>query len=207
MPATSRLLFLASSLLLACTAPTPASSSATDDPPKPEEPRTKCDSDDDCRLSCIEAGNCCGEPPFCDRARHWDDHAKIEATRTNCAGFDYQTCPTHSHAVPDAVAIPKCERRHCVVETIEREPPPAPIDVSGYDRTCTSDADCIVVHTQPCAKCGCGQHPIAASERERFQAAIGAVKCPPYDPWPDIDCGDCMSPTPVCAEGQCSTGR
>jgi hypothetical protein len=208
MPSLARSTFLVITLVLGCTTSTssddkPAKST---EPAKPEEPQTKCDDDDDCRLSCIEPGNCCGEPPFCDKARHWDDHAKVEATRTNCLDFDYQTCPQADHAVPDEVALPKCKRKRCIVETIEREPPPAPIDVSGYDRTCASDADCVVVHVQPCAKCGCGQHPIAASEHEKFRAAIDAVKCPPHDPWPDIDCGDCRAATPRCEQGQCTAG-
>jgi hypothetical protein len=87
----------------------------------------------------------------------------------------------------------------------EREQPPAPIDVSGYDRSCKSDADCMLVHTQPCAKCGCASDPIAVRERERFSQAIAAVRCPSHDPWPDIDCGACMEPDVHCDAGQCKT--
>jgi hypothetical protein len=167
------------------------------------EPSTPCKEDDDCRLSCLEPNNCCGEPPFCTKARHWDDHNAIQATRNNCLNFDYNTCPTPDYTVPDEVAIPVCKSRRCEVKMIKREPPPEGIDLSGYDRSCTTDADCVVVHNQPCAKCGCGSDPINAKEVERFREAIAAVKCPPYDLWPDIVCGDCMSPTPVCDGGQC----
>jgi hypothetical protein len=168
------------------------------------EPATPCADDDDCRLSCLERGNCCGEPPFCAQARHWDDHQAIEATRSNCTDFDYNTCPTPDHAVPDEVAVPVCKRKRCEVKMIEREGPPAPLDLAGYDRSCSKDDDCTVVDNQPCAKCGCGQHPINVNEAARFREAIAAVKCPAHDPWPGIDCGSCMEPTPVCDAGQCT---
>jgi hypothetical protein len=171
--------------------------------PVEAEPTTPCEDDDDCRLSCIEKGDCCGEPPFCTKARHWNDHDAIQATRTNCLNFDYNTCPAADYTVPDEVAIPVCRRKTCKVKMIKREPPPAPLDMSGYDRSCSQDAECVVVHNQPCAKCGCGQDPINGKEVGRFREAIAAVQCPPYDPWPNIDCGDCMEPTAYCDAGQC----
>jgi hypothetical protein len=168
------------------------------------EPTTACDDDDDCRLSCLEPGNCCGEPPFCTKARHWDDHRAIEATRTNCLDFDYNTCPASDYTVPDQVALPVCKRKRCQVKMIERKPPPEPLDLAGYDRSCSTDEDCVVVHNQPCAKCGCGNTPISAKEHARFREALAAVECPPYDPWPNIDCGDCRPETPMCEAGQCT---
>ena len=87
----------------------------------------------------------------------------------------------------------------------ERVEPPPPIDLSGYDRSCSADADCTVVHPQPCAKCGCTDDPIATKELTRFREAIGAVKCPDKDPWPDIDCGACMDYVAYCDAGQCKS--
>jgi hypothetical protein len=190
--------------MLGCSASPRASDSAAEDSKiEQREPATACKEDDDCLLSCLEAGNCCGEPPFCTQARHWDDHHAIQATRTNCLGFDYNSCPTPDHTVPSEVAIPVCKRKRCEVKMIPREGPPAPIDLAGYDRSCSQTSDCVVVHNQPCAKCGCGHDPINVKEVDRFREAIAAVKCPPYDLWPDIVCGDCMEPTPVCDAGQC----
>jgi hypothetical protein len=195
-------------LLLGCSTPSTSGSSTTsgDEPsPQTDEPFTRCKNDDDCRISCIQPNDCCGDTKGqrCDEARHWDDHAKIEATRGNCQNFDFSKCPATDHSVPDFVHLPVCKRGRCEAKQEKREPPPAPIDVSDYDRTCKTDADCIVVHTQPCAKCGCGDDPIAASEKQRFDEAIAAVKCPPYDPWPDIQCGDCRDALPWCDAGQC----
>lgn len=169
------------------------------------EPATPCKDDGDCRLSCLEAGNCCGEPPFCTQARHWDDHQAIEATRTNCLNFDYNTCPAPDYTVPDEVAIPVCKHKRCAVKMIKREPPPAPIDLSGYDRTCSKDEDCAMVHNQPCAKCGCASDPINVKDLDRARQAIAAVQCPAYDPWPNIVCGSCQSPEAYCEAGQCKT--
>lgn len=87
--------------------------------------------------------------------------------------------------------------------TPEREPPPKPVDLSGYDLTCSKDEDCAVVHNQPCAKCGCADTPISAKEFDRAREAIAAVKCPPDDPWPGVDCGACMPMEPYCEAGQC----
>jgi hypothetical protein len=204
--------------ILACsTQSAPASSSSgngeqtgkTDapQPQQPEEPFTRCTDDDDCRLSCIQPNDCCGESTVhrCNQARHWDDHAKIAETRTRskCADFDYSKCPITDFSVPDWVCLPVCKRGRCEAKKVEREQPPAPIDVSGYDRSCKTDANCIVVHTQPCAKCGCGNDPMAVRELKRFQEAMAAVKCPPYDLWPDIDCGDCRDAIAWCDAGEC----
>jgi hypothetical protein len=87
----------------------------------------------------------------------------------------------------------------------ERKPPPAPIDLSGYDRSCAADSDCTLVNPQPCAKCGCTDDPIAVKEQDRFRAAMSDVKCPDYDPWPDIDCGSCMDYEAYCDAGQCQS--
>ena len=84
--------------------------------------------------------------------------------------------------------------------------PPARIDLSDYDRSCNVDADCVVVHPQPCAKCGCADSPIAASEEPRFRKAIAPVTCPSEDPWPDVDCGACMPMEAYC-EAQTCTAR
>jgi hypothetical protein len=210
--------WLALVLLFGCSTTSPTSSAEgkaeptgqTDTPQeKQEEPSTRCKDDDDCRLSCIQPNDCCGGPELnhCDQARHWDDHAKIEATRSNCLNFDYTKCPAKDYSETDVVNLPVCKLGRCKVKKVKREPPPAAIDISGYDRSCKSDADCILVQTQPCAKCGCASDPLAASERERFNEAMAKVTCPPYDPWPNIDCGSCMQPTVVCEAGQCTTKR
>lgn len=200
-------------MLLGCSGQTsPKSSSGRDTPAttdarqsQPREPFTRCDDDSDCLLSCIAADDCCAGPGSdrCDQARHYDDHAKIEATRSDCLDFDYTTCPAADHGVSEWVHVPVCKRGRCQAKKIERQAPPAPIDLSGYDRSCKSDADCVLVHSQPCAKCGCASEPIAASEQLRFAQEIASFRCPPYDPWPDVQCGSCMESTAYCDAGRC----
>jgi hypothetical protein len=184
----------------------PRSSDGAGDKSQPEvepEPATPCEDDDDCLLSCVEAGNCCGDPPFCTKARHWDDHAAIEATRADCSNFDFNSCPTWDHTVPEKAAIPVCKRKRCEVEFIEREPPPPTIDLSGYDRSCTKDEDCALVHDQPCVKCSCPDNALNVKAVDRAWQAIMAVSCPPYDPWPNVDCGACQPLEAYCEAGQC----
>jgi hypothetical protein len=191
--------------LLGCTSSQKPPGEVAKTAPSEEGRATPCDDDNDCVLSCSEPGDCCGEPPFCKQARHWDDHNAIQATRTNCSNFDWSSCP-QAHFVEDEVAIPVCKRKRCKVKIIPREPPPAPIDTSGFDRSCTTVEDCTLVQSQPCAKCGCAGDPINAKELDRFNEAMAAVKCPPYDPWPNMVCGSCAEPTVRCEAGRCEAG-
>jgi hypothetical protein len=197
-----RACLLALGLLLACTQ---KPGSPTGDG-KPSEPFTKCTSDDQCRLSCDTADSCCSVSCNCEQARHYDDHAKVVEERGNmCESWDYTSCPASDCSTRDYVMLPRCERNKCTAVIAEREPPPAPIDLSGYDRSCSADSDCALVNPQPCAKCGCTDEPIAVKEQDRFRKAMSDVKCPDYDPWPDIDCGACMDYEAFCEAGQCQS--
>lgn len=166
------------------------------------EPFTPCKSDHECMLSCIAADDCCGTPCGCENARHGEDHEKISQQR-DCKGFDYTTCPTVSCSEPEYAVVPKCSLGRCVAERVPREEPDV-VDLSEYDRSCNHDADCILVDSDPCGKCGCASEAISASQGERFQKASQAIKCPPYDPHPDIQCGSCMEYEPHCNDNQCT---
>ena len=164
---------------------------------------TRCQSDDECRLSCIGVDECCGDPCQCEQVRHRQDHRRIEQQR-DCEKFDHATCPNVSCAEPEYAVEPQCKRGRCVAKRIDRGSPPAPIDLTDFDRSCQADADCVVVERQPCTKCSCPSAPISRREAARLEVAMQGVKCPSYDPWPDVDCGACSSVEAYCHDGQCS---
>jgi hypothetical protein len=208
VPSMRRFALLVLTLAGACTNPSRPHAPAADgsrDRDRPAQAYTRCDDDGDCLLTCERADDCC-TPQCCDQAMHGADVEKIRAAKRDCSTFDYATCAAAT-CDPATTYVATCQRRRCVAEKVEGKPPPPPIDTRDYDRSCRTDDDCTLVQTQPCAKCGCPDVPLATRERERFAAALGAVKCPPYDPWPDIDCGSCMSPEVSCEAGQCVVGR
>lgn len=210
MRSRSRIFSLALATLAACASPgsatTPSASAGQETPAKDDESFTRCDDDGDCLLSCIEVDDCCTKSCGCDKARHGKDNEAIIAKRRDCSSFDWSSCKQEDCAQENEVAyVPKCKRHRCVAEKLERKPPPAPIDTRKYDRTCKVDADCTLVNPQPCDKCGCASTPIASREQSRFADAMAKVECPPYDPWPNIQCGSCVSPEVFCNAGQCAT--
>ena len=97
---------------------------------------------------------------------------------------------------------------------MEAAPPPpvaprAPqaVDLSAYDQTCRSNADCELVRAAPCGRCGCTRDPIAVRERERFTAARDAIACAPIDPsTPEgtLNCGGCPGYEAWCEHGSCA---
>lgn len=118
-----------------------------------------------------------------------------------CTGHRSPTASSSSETDSTTDTPQQQDESGCVSD----EAPPAPIDLSGYERACKTDADCILVHAQPCSKCGCAEDSIAASEQQRFQQAIAAVKCRPCDFGYDIECADCTEPAFGCDAGQCKT--
>jgi len=94
--------------------------------------------------------------------------------------------------------------------TGSNQPPATPsfvVDLTGYDLTCTTDADCQIVKDYPCeTRCSCAQKPISTKAMDRYKAAVAAIDCTkaPKDD-ETIVCGECMSPLPACVAGTCST--
>ncbi|NVB80495.1 MAG: hypothetical protein HOV81_19030 [Kofleriaceae bacterium] len=75
------------------------------------------------------------------------------------------------------------------------------VDTSGFSRACKADADCRLVETAPCNRCGCATTPIAASEEPRFKAAIAELgDCEAVQIW---GCFECEKLAPACEAGQC----
>jgi hypothetical protein len=85
------------------------------------------------------------------------------------------------------------------------EPPPVvAVDLTGYSRTCKKHADCMLVKSNWCSRCGCANEPIATSEEARFYAAARALECPPSEPLPGgAGCGGCIIHRPRCKQGTC----
>lgn len=81
------------------------------------------------------------------------------------------------------------------------------VDLTGYDLSCATDADCEIVKDYPCeTRCSCPQKPISKKSMARYQAAVAAIDCTkaPKDDQ-SIVCGECMSPLPSCNAGTCTT--
>lgn len=85
----------------------------------------------------------------------------------------------------------------------QAKPAPANIDLTGYDTSCKTAADCVLVDPNRCAICSCTSSPISAHEEARFNAAVGELRCPPPDPNPDVACGGCPGFRPACVDGAC----
>jgi hypothetical protein len=80
------------------------------------------------------------------------------------------------------------------------------VDLTGYDLTCATDADCEMVETTPCdTKCSCPQYSISTKADDRYKAAVAAIDCTKAPTHDDIVCGECMSPLPACVDAKCST--
>lgn len=78
------------------------------------------------------------------------------------------------------------------------------VDMSAFDLGCKRNADCTNVRPSPCGRCGCSSTPLAVRERERFQAALGAIACPPATPVVDgSGCGGCPGYRARCDHGTC----
>jgi hypothetical protein len=179
------------------------SSASSDRAKQPAEAFTLCTSDHQCTLSCLDDDECCTPNCACDRARHTKDHREVSnAHDAHCEDFDYATCPYYVCPEPEHAIVPRCRWGKCVAEEVKREPPPA-VDLAGYDKSCASDEDCTVVLSQPCSKCACVNEPLATSQLERFRSEMASIDCPPYDPWPEIDCGGCVEYEAYCDAGQC----
>ncbi|MCB9751763.1 MAG: hypothetical protein H6713_17450 [Myxococcales bacterium] len=82
--------------------------------------------------------------------------------------------------------------------------PPSSVDLTDFDRRCMSDADCQLVHPDPCSHCGCASAPIAAREHERYITQRDALVCPEVDPEHRVDCGGCPGFRAVCKDQQCA---
>ena len=169
----------------------------------PDKPAA-CTADTDCVVSCENRGTCCAAP-CCQTVT---TAAAAEATaaynREHCTADDRAHCPDVGGCPMDSVVVPRCKQGACVAETkpIAHAAPDA-VDPAGYDTSCKTVDDCIVVNAHPCDKCGCAQTPIAAKDAARFNAAAAAIRCGPQaDP---RVCGECMPARVDCVNGRCVT--
>ena len=82
------------------------------------------------------------------------------------------------------------------------------LEASAYDRSCTSDADCVTVAVGTadavCCLAGCATSAINAGALGRYQSDMASLcaswsqRCPPGQP--------CSFPPAVCSSGTCFTG-
>jgi hypothetical protein len=79
---------------------------------------------------------------------------------------------------------------------------PFTVDMSAFDRSCKTKADCSIVKADPCDKCSCGAAPIARSQSMKFETALGAIDCKKA-PKDDRRCGECRGNLPDCVDGKC----
>lgn len=106
---------LAVSLLLS-TACDSGSSSA---PKSGDEPREDyvCESDGDCRNSCVVETDCCLNPCGCDTVRHVDEHAAVQKAQIAHCADKTEACPDVGACDPTyEYATPKCVAGKCIGE-------------------------------------------------------------------------------------------
>lgn len=72
------------------------------------------------------------------------------------------------------------------------QPPPGPgeLDLTSFDKTCTTDTDCLAVVVSTCTACTCPTRAIAKSAKAAYDAAYAAAtsQCAPVSP---VACGAC----------------
>ena len=76
------------------------------------------------------------------------------------------------------------------------------ISTAGYDKSCTTNADCKLVFVGNVCGCDCTQEPINASEVERFNQEVGekSAQCDMV-----LTCAPCSDRLPpVCSAGVCA---
>jgi hypothetical protein len=177
---------------------------------EPAAPSGTCAGDSDCIISCDIRGDCCGNP-FCESVQHVDiARANAAHNRKECTPAKSADCNDVGGRVRQTyVIVPRCQRGGCIGEKrpIEGSRTPDPsggggevIDTSGYDRTCTTKADCQVVKDDPCNPCSCGDKPIAVTQTSRFEADARAIECRRREP---VVCGACRKNVPDCRDGKC----
>lgn len=82
---------------------------------------------------------------------------------------------------------------------------PEPISLSGYDRSCTSDTDCVLAtRGDVCNLCLCPDGAINAKDTGRYEGDVSEAKklCPPNTG--EVVCEPCEMKKPVCQLGVCA---
>ncbi|MGH7294291.1 MAG: hypothetical protein ACRELB_05135 [Polyangiaceae bacterium] len=183
-----------------------------------------CVNDGDCTLFCESKGDCCHDP-YCEAPALASDARAIEEyNREHCTKSDYDKCPRIGARMDTGfTAAAHCQAGTCVVErqrhdggvgaasTLSSTPSPPTsqsspnggriVDVGGYDRSCASKSDCVVVKAAPCDKCACASTPIAKKEGVRFRAAASAIDCTGMND--TRRCGECRGAVADCVAGRC----
>lgn len=81
---------------------------------------------------------------------------------------------------------------------------PLEIDASNWDKTCTADEDCAIVHEgEVCSSCVCGGTAVNVAEITRYEELTEDVEC---TPGPDF-CDCPIIEEAWCNDGICEPGR
>ena len=81
---------------------------------------------------------------------------------------------------------------------------PQSVDMAGYERSCRTDAQCVVVMPDRCTPCACSPTAIARTQLERFNHAAARLRCRPQRPGTVASCAPCVVGSAACIEGACT---
>jgi hypothetical protein len=158
---------------------------------------------DGSRITVALQGRSCPPPPECP--------AICELPSATCALPPLSAGSYEVHIAGSAHARALVVREDATATSCELPPgDPPSLDLSGYDRRCNDEEDCILatdgVPTASCQGCGgCPTTAIAAAESDRYEADLRAFGSLCEDrPGPAPACGPCPPTKAVCSGGTCA---
>jgi len=153
----------------------------------------RCQSDDECQVSCSIKGECCGQPCACTNVYHDKELDDMYAEDSGkCSGAPKCTmyqCPLQTHKT-----VAKCVANYCEVRQVALVPDPP-----AYP--CANHSDCVVSCFEPNTCCfhGCDCTRVYHRDElkkymdERQSTCAGKLECPIPDcpPMPEKTVAEC----------------
>ena len=160
-----------------------------------------CERNDDCVVSCVEKGDCCGQLCQCSNAYHKRELEAARKANSETCGKLRRDCPVASCPAPTGDLVPACVDKKCTAVEVPHYSP-------DKRYTCKTDDECVVTKVLPNNCCGQVCFASAVYHKDELTAieAVNARRCT-EELKPECPMAKCAKPATavkaVCRKGTC----